>query len=270
MDFWTIFYNVFDITMILLVGYNTVRTLYLKRFTTTMPAVFFAFAAGTILAGDVYWHAHLVINDLESPEFSAAEIAFAGAFMLLGSTIIAAFQTYDIKIKYTVPGMIFGIAFVTANTLWWVGWNGGWLKDIITGVGVAFLVCTCIGAIMTLNMFSKKILITVTAAFVLLCVAETGTLFVSGIAVIILDIIRYIIWAGLLVFFVVKAVIFLVQKKEPESITVSITAYMIAVLIMYLSTDTIYMIANAVYNLIFLLVMLGVKQLHDEKEVQSV
>ncbi len=243
----------------------------------SMTALLFVFGSATYVITNLYWLTHLLVKEGETPQFSVAEIGIAGVFLLYGAALSVVYKKTGGEITLasgdsgfrenesgeekgidgsmdpshkdgTVLIMAAAAAFVAANTAFWYGWNGGWVRDLITGLAMAYFFAVIIrGLYDTNSMIKREWIIAGILTLPLLCL-EAASIFATGEQVLPIEIGRYAFWTAGLGFLVIKmCIVFRSIRRGDESreraasaIYLSFAVMIWIVFIMYLSTGATY------------------------------
>lgn len=155
--------------VLLFVLIDTIRMLRSGR--RVLVLAFFAFAAACCLFSTLYWIAYdLMCPDSRMP-FAANELCEWALFLLLASSLRAAFPQGISLEKAWLPAIL----FAAANTALWIGWSGEWVQDILTGLSVGWFLCVLIACTMESKALSRSEWIGLGCAAVLVIAAQTMT-----------------------------------------------------------------------------------------------
>ncbi len=206
-----------------------------------MDSVFYIAGITAFLVSDVYWLTHLIMHEGETPWFSSAEFSDAGVLLLLGAVLVARVKENGLVMEKTVPEIIFGGIFAAANTAFWIGWTGAWVKDILSGVSIAYYFIVAVLCMKLSGVFPALIRRIFYAVCIVLLIFEAGTLVLHGQLNTICEILRNIIWfSGVCLFF--GRTILSLARRESSFITMSaaFTGNCWVFFALYLSTGVLY------------------------------
>ena len=130
--------DILVIIEIILLMYFIIRIVRSGDAGRSRVALLFVFGCATFVITDLYWLTHLLVKSGLESQFTAAEIGIAGMFLLYGAAMSVA-GNRDIplagKDKLVLAGTIIFVAVISAC---WYGWNGGWIRDLITGLAMGY------------------------------------------------------------------------------------------------------------------------------------
>ena len=104
----------------------------------SMTAVFFTFAAVSLLVSNLYWIAYDLMRPGTRMPFAANELGEWAAFLLLSTSLLCALRE---RFGEAGKEMLCAGAFVAASTVLWIAWSGEWIQDILTGAAFGYFLC---------------------------------------------------------------------------------------------------------------------------------
>ncbi len=245
--------------VLLVVLFKSIADVKRKRRPITMS--FFAFGVIGILVNDVYWWIHsLMYPDIRFP-FSPDEIGACAVYMLMSAALLTIF---DKPIK-ALPHTAFTAAFSAANIALWIGWSGEWIKDIISGVVFAYLLCTCVRSLKESDVFSKKQWAAAAAAALALVCIQTLIFFISSEIQKLLDIFCYILMLAACLYLYVRALLSLKKSSLEERTALSFSAFSCCLVSMYMSAEPIYFMFSLGYTLCTVIMFLAIHGTEKER-----
>ena len=241
-----LFNDVVEIIQIAVLFFCTIRMIKDGLVYKSLTAVFYVFGNVAFLVADVYWLAHMILKEGETPKFSAVEIGMAGVFLLYGAAILS-HGGQKRTIKWISFPTLIAMGFTLANTACWIAWTDGWGRDIITGIAMGYMACVLAYCLDRYEQFEGKKLTGILAFCLSLIVLETASLHVSGSMVLIVEILRYCFWFSGIVFFIVKIYIYVIKKRDTSvGLVYSFSGFLFGVFAMYLSTGVMYEITELI------------------------
>ena len=260
MSFETVFGNIISI-LSLIVTFSiiilSVRKLTEKK--NKVLSVFFTFAMVSYFMSEVYYFAYnFLIPDTRMP-FAANEIAEASMILLLCAVLET---TLGKDRKFYVSAFIFSTVFIGVNIALWIIWAGELAKNIIFGLPyIYFLYLLIKGVMKTKAASGKEIIIAVVLSTAILAgesIAPAMNDTLKPIIEISCYPLMYILW--ILIF--IKTVITLRKedKNQSEAIYLSFALHIWTMLLMFMSADIFYNVANIMYILVMPLMYLAFKK----------
>ena len=232
--------DILVIIQIILLLFFVIRLVERRDTTRSMTALLFVFGSATYIITDLYWLAHLLVKAGATPLFSAAEIGIAGVFLLYGAALsVSGNNESGIEPKQLSLPVIAAILFTAANTACWYGWNGGWIRDLITGVSMAYFLVVIVAGLYEREALSKKGWIITGILAATLMAFEAGSIFATGTWVPVLEVCRYTLWVAGLVFIIIK-MRQVWHSDAQKALFFSFALFLWSVFILYLSSNTIY------------------------------
>lgn len=249
--------QIFQIALLFYFTVWMIRDGLLRR---SMTAIFYAFGNAAYIVADAYWIVHLILKEGETPNFSAVEIGIAGLFLLYG-TALACYGGRKHAIGWKSLPVLVAILFTAANTACWIGWNGGWFRDIITGLTMGYMACVLASLAEGYDRYDQKKFAIALPGCIVLMGLEAGTLMVSGAMVPVLEVLRYILWFGGIVQFSVGIYKYVFREKNTDyGLFYSFAGYLFSVFAMYLSANTMYQIMSVITTAMLIPVYLSVRR----------
>ena len=208
---------------------------------------------------EVYYFAYnFLIPDTRMP-FAANEIAEASMILLLCAVLET---TLGKDRKFNIGAFIFSTVFIGVNIAIWILWAGEWAKNIIFGLPyIYFLYLLIVGVVKTKAVSNKEIIIAIILSICILA-GEAIALGMNDTLRSIIEIscypFMYILW----IFILVKTIKTLRKedKKQGESIYLSFTLHIWTMLLMFMSADIFYNIANIMYICVLPLMYIAFKK----------
>lgn len=260
MSFETVFGNIISIlslTVTISIIILSVRKLTEKK--NKVLSVFFTFAMVSYFMSEVYYFAYnFLIPDTRMP-FAANEIAEASMILLLCAVLET---TLGKDRKFNIPAFIFSTVFIGANIALWILWAGEWAKNIIFGLPyIYFLYLLIKGVMKTKAASGKEIIIAVVLSTIILAgeaIAPAMNDTLKPIIEISCYPFMYILW----ILICVKTITTLRKenKNQGEAIYLSFTLHIWTMLLMFMSADIFYNIANIMYICVLPLMYLAFKK----------
>ena len=165
----------------------------------SMTAVFFTFAAVSLLVSNLYWIAYDLMRPGTRMPFAANELGEWAAFLLLSTSLLCALRE---RFGEAGKEMLCAGAFVAASTVLWIAWSGEWAQDILTGVAFGYLVCTAVRAMKLANALARWEWRALGLGAGLLILVQSAIFFVPRQMKLPLDLICYaLMYLGILFFF---------------------------------------------------------------------
>lgn len=224
----------FDSLVLIAVSIYSIADVKRKHRPITMA--FFAFGVISFFVNDVYWWVHsLMYPDVRFP-FAPDEIGACAVYMLISAALLTIF---DKPIK-ALPETALTIFFSGANIALWIGWSGEWLKDIVSGLVFAYLLCICVRSLKASGIFSKKQWAAVAAAAFVLVSVQAVIFFVSPKLQKPLDIFCYCLMFVSCAYFITKALLSLKSGSIEEKAALSFSALGCCLVSMYMSAEPMY------------------------------
>ena len=202
------------------------------------------YVLGTVvyIASDLYWIVHLLIKNGETPSFSAVEIGIAGVFIFYGAAIHERMRPKQRFFKLTFP-VVFAALFTLINTICWILWTSGVVRDTITGIAMGYFACVLAVRMEELELLKKEKRAQASLFTAVLMFLELGTVYTSGTLLLLLDIARYIFWfAG------------------EKGLCSSFAFYLWSVFGLYLSAGTMYQVFNVILLFSMIAMFLAVRK----------
>ena len=260
MSFETVFGNIISIlSLIVTVSIIILSVKKLAETKNKVLSVFFTFAMVSYFMSEVYYFAYnFLIPDTRMP-FAANEIAEASMILLLCAVLET---TLGKDRKFNIPAFIFSTVFIGVNIALWILWAGEWAKNIIFGLPyIYFLYLLIKGVMKTKAASGKEIIIAVVLSTAILAgeaIAPTMNDTLRPIIEISCYPLMYILW----ILICVKTIATLRKenKNQGEAIYLSFTLHIWTMLLMFMSADIFYNIANIMYICVLPLMYLAFKK----------
>ncbi|MBQ2185032.1 MAG: hypothetical protein II399_10390 [Lachnospiraceae bacterium] len=260
MSFETVFGNIISIlSLIVTVSIIILSVRKLTEKKNKVLSVFFTFAMVSYFMSEVYYFAYnFLIPDTRMP-FAANEIAEASMILLLCAVLETVLGK---ERKINIPALIFSTVFIGVNIALWVMWADEWIKNILFGLPyIYYLYLLLKGVIKTKAASSKEIIFAAACSslvFVLEAIAYATYDTVGPIVEISCYPFMYILW----ILIVIKTIYTLRKedKNNGEAMYLSFTLHIWTMLLMFMSADIFYNVANIMYILVMPLMYLAFKK----------
>lgn len=260
MSFETVFGNIISIfSLIVTVSIIILSVKKLAETKNKVLSVFFTFAMVSYFMSEVYYFAYnFLIPDTRMP-FAANEIAEASMILLLCAVLET---TLGKERKFDIGAFIFSTVFIGLNIALWILWAGEWAKNILFGLPyIYFLYLLIKGLVKTKVVTSKEIVL---ATVLSICVF-VGEAIAPAMNDTIGPIVEkscypfmYILW--ILICIKTIATLRKEDKNQGEAIYLSFTLHIWTMLLMFMSADIYYNIANIMYICVLPLMYLAFKK----------
>ena len=212
-----------------------------------LPLAFFAFAMVTLATSDLYWLAFTILRPETRMPFSATEIGECGVFLLLSASLSAALPK-DLSRRALSPATLLpALLFSACNTALWIGWNGSYLTNVLTGLALWALLAVCLSALVQTAALGKAGMTILGVWAFGLTVLQGSTFLAPENIRAITDAVCYVlIFAGyaLLTVWILRGVI----CREPANRLLALTFSQTC-----LSLYALYMSADPMYSVVFFL-----------------
>ena len=220
------------------------------------------YVLGTVvyIASDLYWIVHLLIKNGETPSFSAVEIGIAGVFIFYGAAIHERMRPKQRFFKLTFP-VVFAALFTLINTICWILWTSGVVRDTITGIAMGYFACVLAVRMEELELLKKEKRAQASLFTAVFMFLELGTVYTSGTLLLLLDIARYIFWFAGVLYFAVLVYKYVIAGKDIEKgLCSSFAFYLWSVFGLYLSAGTMYQVFNVILLFSMIAMFLAVRK----------
>ncbi len=197
---------------------------------------FFAFAVACTLFSTLYWLAYDLIRPGTWMPFAANEICEWALFLLLASSLRAAFpQGISLK-KAWLPAVL----FAAVNTALWIAWSGEWVQDILTGLSIGWFLCVLIACLLASGVLSRAEWIGLGAGTILLIAAQLMTFIVPASAQV-FDMIGSVILFAIDAWIIVNMILSIKKADSTKrSLCLSFAALAWSEIAMYMSGGWVY------------------------------
>ncbi len=225
------------------------------------------YVLGTVvyIVSDLYWIVHLIVKEGETPSFSAVEIGIAGVFIFYGAAIHERMKTEQRYFRLTFP-VVFAALFTLLNTICWILWTSGVVRDSITGIAMGYFACVIAARMEELELLKKENRDKTCLLTGVLMFLELGTVYASGNLLFILDIARYVLWFAGVLYFAVLIYKYVISEKDIEKgLCSSFAAFLWSAFAMYLSAGVMYQVFSAIVTLMMIPMYLAVRR--EEKGI---
>ena len=207
-----------------------------------LVVAFFAFAAASCLFSTLYWIAYDFIRPGTWMPFAANEICESALFLLLASSLRAAFPKNTPIVKALLPAGI----FAAANTALWIAWSGEWIQDILTGLSLGWALCVLIACLAASSALKRSEWIIIGSAAMLLIAGQTATFFLPESALVVFDTACSVILFAVNAWLIAKTVLDLRSGVDTKrALCLSFAVYLWAMVAMYMSGGYAYYAALA-------------------------
>ncbi len=237
----------------------SVRLFRRLRWTGPSPVLaFLLFGVATFLVSEVYWGAYnLMIRD-SAPAFAAMEIAEAGGFLCYASSLRAAL---GYEIGRDLRALAVTVGFMACNTALWIAWTGSWVKDVLTGAAMCYLVYTCLRGAIRHRVFSRPVWLAFLAGILMIFVLQAAALVIGGGTGSLLDNLCEPVWLAGILYFLVRSL----RPREEDTgrdsaMVLSWMGFTWCTLAMYLSYEPFYFLPCALYYGMIVLMVRSAEQ----------
>lgn len=246
-------------TYILVLTYIIISSVKMvSKKSESMLAVLFTFCMVSFLMSELYWTAYNLLRPDSRMPFAANEMGEWAFFLLMSAGVSSLFYQEHTKAK---AEMVYVSLFCISNVVLWIAWSGEWIQDIITGLVLAYFMCTLAHGEKQIHLLSsaeKRMIFIVTSVLVIM----QGSIFFAPASMkSVLDLGCYLLMFSLILMFLSKTVFLMRSSAAPrDKICMSFIAFAWGTISMYMSEGNWYN-AELVINIILLLFMLkAVKQ----------
>ena len=191
--------------------------------------------------------------------FAANEIAEASMILLLCAVLET---TLGKERKINILAFAFSTVFIGINIVLWIFWSEEWIKNILFGLPyIYFLYLLIKGVFKTKAVKNTEIIIAAVLSTVILAgeaIAVSMNDTVRPIVEISCYPLMYLLW----IFILVKVIKSLRKENanQGEAIYLSFTLHIWTMLLMFMSADVFYNIANIMYIIVLPLMYLAFKK----------
>ena len=249
--------QIFQLILLFYFTFRMIRDGLVRR---SLTAIFYVFGNAAYFVLDVYWIVHLILKEGETPNFSAVEIGMVGVCLLYG-TALACYGGQKHVIDWKSLPVLVAILFSAANTACWIGWNGGWFRDTITGLAMGYMACVLASLAGGYDRYDRKKFAIALPGCIVLMGLEAGTLMVTGAMVPVLEVLRYILWFGGIVHFSVGIYQYVFREKNTDyGLFSSFAGFLFSAFAMYLSANTMYQIMAVITTAMLIPMYLSVRR----------
>ena len=260
MSFETVFGNIISIlSLIVTVSIIILSVRKLTEKKNKVLSVFFTFAMVSYFMSEVYYFAYnFLIPDTRMP-FAANEIAEASMILLLCAVLET---TLGKERKINIPALIFSTVFIGVNIALWIIWADEWIKNILFGLPYIYYLYLLIKGVIKTKAASGKEIFTAAALSVVILIGEAIAIAMNDTVRPIIEIscypFMYILW----IFILVKTVKTLRKedKNNAEAIYLSFALHIWTMLLMFMSADIFYNVANIMYIIVLPMMYLAFKK----------
>ena len=229
---------------------------YARRTERNLYLIFYAMAMAAFLCSDLYWFAHMELQDGLRVPFAADDIADFGLFLLLGSSLGAAMERRERPLGVTVVAAL----FAAANVALWIGWSGEWLRDLFGGVAYGYFLVVTAQTLVTTGALLRWEKLTFPALCVLIVAAMALTILgpeeVRGP----MDLTGYVLLFAVLAWTLLRALVSLRSANADRTLAICFAAFAWTTVAMYMSDGVWYMVAAHLTDLDLLLMLLAVRK----------
>ena len=225
--------------------------------------VFLLFGIANFLVSDLYWFSYAFMTRKVSMVFAAVEIAESGAMLCFASSLRTALGE---KVRRDNRVLLPALVIMACNTALWIGWTGGWIKDLLTGASMCYLLYTCLLGAKRYDLFPHHIRAAFATGLILIFALQTAALLTGGDTGALMDNLCAPIWTlgiGYFLFRLLPAVLGR-GSGSPwiETMVLAYTGLVWCLCAMYLSYEPFYFVPT-----VFQIAMIGVMVLAAEREV---
>lgn len=249
--------QIFQLILLFYFTFRMIRDGLVRR---SLTAIFYVFGNAAYFVADIYWIVHIMLKEGDTPDFSAVEIGMGGVFLLYG-TAMACYGGQKHVVDWKSLPVLVAIFFTAANTACWIGWNGGWFRDSITGLAMGYMACVLASLAGGYDRYDRKKFAIALPGCMVLMGLEAGTLVVTGTMVPVLEVLRYILWFGGIVQFSLGIHKHVFREKNTDyGLFYSFAGFLFCVFATYLSANTMYQIMSAVTTVMLIPVYISVRR----------
>ena len=240
--------------VLLFVLLGTIRLL--RSGQNVLVVAFFAFAVACVLFSTLYWITwDLIRGDARMP-FAANEICEWACFLLLASTLRAAFGQGPSLQKAILPATL----FAAANTALWIAWSGEWVQDILTGLSLGWLLCVLIACIIESEALSRAERIGLGCAAVLVIAAQAMT-FIISVSPRAFEMIASFILFAVDTWLILKTILSVKKSEQPQRcLCLSFAAFAWSEIAMYMSGGAVYLVMFTLSFFCYLLMLWAIRK----------
>lgn len=249
--------QIIQVSVLIVIAISMIREKLIEKSVTAG-----LYLLGTIvyIVTDLYWIAHLIIKSGQTPQFSAAEIGVMGIMLFYGAAIRVRMQPGS-HLEWTSYPVILAAAFTLVNTVCWGLWNGGWIRDALTGIAMGYCACVLAARMVELGIVSHRQWVIAGITCAILMAVEVGTVYVPSSLFLLLEIIRYAIWFSGIAYFCFLIYRFLLRDKLiEEGLCCSVAGYLWSAFTLYLSAGVMYTIGTCIVTIMTVFVWLAVRR----------
>ena len=242
---------IFQIVILILVA---ARTLWSIRYGNhTIVLFFFIYGIVCFLISDFYWLVHGLLRPGARIPFSVNEVGEMGLNLLFTSMLNVIFRN-----RFKKPGIetILSIVFSASAVTLWIGWNGEWIKDIISGIAFGCLIFTTIRAVKASGALSRSERVTLAVASYVLLAMQGLIFIVNENAGKKLDVLCYILMFSVMTWLVFKALKSLISSYKKTSgqdrykaLSICFLSFVWTLNTMYMSSEPMYFVAMIMCSL---------------------
>ena len=240
-----------------------------KEGASVVTLAFFAFSLVAVVMSDLYWIVFHVLRPESRMPMSASEIGECG-FMLLLSASLSSLLNKDRRRAdrgLRIAAALITFVFAACNTALWIGWNGSYMTNILSGLSVWALAAVCVFAVLQTRALSKPAFIAFFAALILLIALQGTTFFVPENVVAALDTVcSVLIFTGQFLFAVKLVHGFCVRAPEKSLFALSCSWVCFSLYALYMSSGYVYLAVFAVLTVAVVFAFFALLRLTRKKE----
>ena len=220
-----------------------------------LVVAFFAFATACNLFSTLYWIAYDFLRQDARMPFAANEICEWALFLLLASSLRAAFvQGLPLK-KMAFPAFL----FAAANAALWIAWSGEWVEDILTGISLGWYFCVLTACLLESDTLRKTEWIGIAAVAFLLIAAQSATFFAPDSAQGAISFLCTVLVFAVEGWLMLKTFLALRKNEYPkQGLSLSFAAYAWSTVAMYMNDGWIYNAALFLASVCYLMMLLAI------------
>lgn len=215
----------------------------------------------SFFASNLYYLIHELQNKGMYLPLSVMEIVNLGIYMLLPFGL-----EYNFLFKINEPTKI-GIAgaiFGALNVALWILWSGSWLGNLLNAPSFMFLMFVCARSLEESNAVTKLEWIFFFVAAVIVCAGNTVLCYIDEPLYTVIDTLTYIILFAFTLYIFFKTVDAISRGYADKALALSLSAYAMSLVSMYLSYEPLYYIADFELTISMILTCLAIRKKERE------
>lgn len=228
--------------------------------------IFFTIALLCLMFSELYWLIYDIMRPEERMPFAANEISEAATFLLLGVVLTC---RHTVRMHHAKTEMTGAILFTCANVCFWIGWSGEIVQDILTGVVLAFFLCSLVRFLKCGEVLSKAKWCFLGISCAIIVAGETGTFLINE------PLKEYVDWGCYAWLFIVAVVLtvwavrsMLKGENALCNIGYSFLCFAWSVAAMYMSDGVHYTMAMMFSAVCFVMMLLALKKEAEADDIR--